>query len=537
MLQINHLTIVHRKDLRTILEDFSLVLNRGDKAVLVGEEGNGKSTLLRWIYDPASIEEYAEARGTRASQGELVAYLPQELAEEEKEKSVAEYFAAAGRAESEWGPEADWTAGRAAAAASPAALARIANQLRLDNKLFSSAQRMGSLSGGERVKVQMARILLGEPDYLLLDEPSNDIDIETLEWLERLINSFPGGVLYISHDETLIERTANRVVLLEQLRRKSLPRWTVANVDFRTFMDERRAALDKQERDALSERREERKAMERFRKIEQKVLQDQANVSRQDPHSGRLLKKKTKAVKSLERRYEREHEEMTERPEEEAPITIKFERQKAMPAGKTVLELDLPELLAPAGPDAAGQAGAARPLATNLHLRVRGPEKICIIGSNGAGKTTLIRKIADELLARSDLAAFYMPQNYEDVLPFDATPVDYLAPSGHKDDITQVRTYLGSMKYTADEMYHPIRELSGGQKAKLLLLKISITEADVLILDEPTRNLSPLSAPEIRAILRAFPGAIIADSHDRKFIQEVCPKVYTLGANGLALRE
>ena len=531
MLQVNHLTISHRKDLRTILEDFSLVLNRGDKAVLVGEEGNGKSTLLRWIYDPALVEEYAEARGTRTSQRELLAYLPQELPEEEKEKSVAEYMGLA----------------------DPARLARLAAQLRLDNKLFTSGQRMGSLSGGERVKVQMARLLLGEPDFLRLDEPSNDIDIETLEWLERLINNFPGGVLYISHDEMLIERTANRVVLLEQLRRKTVPRWTVANVDFRTFMEERRAALEKQERDALNERREERKAMERFRKIEQKVLSDQDHVSRQDPHSGRLLKKKTKAVKSLERRYEREHEEMTERPETEAPITIKFERQKAMPAGKTVIELSLPELWAPdaasaapgapQGPDGAEDtdpettSAARAPLARDIFLRVRGPEKLCIIGPNGAGKTTLIRRIADELLARPDLNAFYMPQNYEEVLPFDATPVDYLAPSGHKDEITQVRTYLGSMKYTAEEMFHPIRELSGGQKAKLLLLKISLTEADVLILDEPTRNLSPLSAPEIRGILRAFPGAIIAVSHDRKFIREVCEKVYTLGPDGLTLSQ
>ena len=512
MLQINHLTISHKKDLRTILEDFSFVLNRGDKAVLVGEEGNGKSTLLRWIYDPALIEDYAEARGIRNAQGEILAYLPQELPEAEKEKSVAGYMGAC---------------------EDPARLSRIASELRLDNELFRSRQRMASLSGGERVKVQMARILLGEPDYLLLDEPSNDIDIETLEWLEKLIQNFPGGVLYISHDETLIERTANRVVLLEQLRRKSVPRWTVANVPFRTFMDELRAAFVKQEQEALSERREERKAMERFRRIEQKVLADQANVSRQDPHSGRLLKKKTKAVKSLERRYEREHEEMTERPEEEAPITIKLERQKAMPSGKTVVELNIPELRAPGG--AAAEEG--RLLARNIFLRVRGPEKLCIIGPNGAGKTTLIRKIAEELLKRTDVKAFYMPQNYEDTLPFDQTPVDYLAPSGHKDEITQVRTYLGSMKYTAEEMFHPIRELSGGQKAKLLLLKISLTETDVLILDEPTRNLSPLSAPEIRGILRSFGGAMIAVSHDRKFIREVCEKVYVLGSEGLALQE
>ena len=220
MLQVSHLTISHRKDLRTILEDFSFVLNRGDRAVLVGEEGNGKSTLLRWIVDPALVEDYAEAEGTRTTQGELIGYLPQELPEEDREKSAEEYFAAL----------------PAFQRANAAELHRIASELHFDEPLFHSTQRMGSLSGGERVKAQMAGILLARPDFLLLDEPSNDIDIETLEWLERLINGFPGGVLFISHDETLIERTANRVVLLEQLRRKSVPRATVANVSD-TIMD------------------------------------------------------------------------------------------------------------------------------------------------------------------------------------------------------------------------------------------------------------------------------------------------------------
>ena len=100
-----------------------------------------------------------------------------------------------------------------------------------------------------------------------------------------------------------------------------------------------------------------------------------------------------------------------------------------------------------------------------------------------------------------------------------------------------VRTYLGSMKYTADEMFHPIRELSGGQKAKLLLLKISLTEANVLILDEPTRNFSPLSGPEVRGILKQFPGAIISVSHDRKYITEVCNTVYRLTRVGLEKME
>ena len=100
-----------------------------------------------------------------------------------------------------------------------------------------------------------------------------------------------------------------------------------------------------------------------------------------------------------------------------------------------------------------------------------------------------------------------------------------------------VRTFLGAMKYTSDEMFHPVRELSGGQKAKLFLLKMSLTEANVLILDEPTRNFSPLSGPEVRGILRQFPGTIISVSHDRKYISEVCNKIYTMTASGLKLSE
>ena len=115
----------------------------------------------------------------------------------------------------------------------------------------------------------------------------------------------------------------------------------------------------------------------------------------------------------------------------------------------------------------------------------------------------------------------------------DLDPANYLAPSGSKEELTLARTYLGSMKYTPDEMFHPIRELSGGQKAKLLLLKMSMSDLDVLILDEPTRNFSPLSAPEVRQILASFSGAILSISHDRKYMEEVCTKVYRMTKDGL----
>ena len=507
MLQIKNLTFTHRQDLRVLLQDFSLVLNKGDKAVVIGEEGNGKSSLLRWICDPALVADYLEASGERVCDGRA-GYLPQELPREDHGTSVCDYFSADGDF---WDTP-------------PGELRRIARALGFPAALYTSEQRMDSLSGGERVKVQLARLLLHEPDLLLLDEPSNDIDIETLEWLERFIRDFPGVVLFISHDETLIENTANKIILLEQLHRKSVSRWSVASMGYAQFVDERQRGFDKQRQMAYSERRDERKAMEKFRRIQQSVEYAQNTITRQDPSTGRLLKKKMAAVKAMERRYAREHAEMTEIPVREDAINIRLNYQRPMPAGRSVLDLSLPELWTPDG---------GRLLACSVSLRVQGPEKIGIIGRNGAGKSTLLRHIAQELATRENLHVCVMPQNYDELLPPEATPVAFLAPSGKKEDITEARTYLGAMHVTTQEMERPIRALSGGQKAKLLLLRLGLTETDLLLLDEPTRNFSPLSGPEIRAMLRAFPGAIISVSHDRKYIAEVCDTVYRLTEAGL----
>ena len=130
-----------------------------------------------------------------------------------------------------------------------------------------------------------------------------------------------------------------------------------------------------------------------------------------------------------------------------------------------------------------------------------------------------------------------MPQNYEELLELSMSPVEYLAETGDKEEETRIRTYLGSLKYTPEEMDHAISELSGGQKAKILLLKMSFSGANVLILDEPTRNFSPLSNPVIREILSEYQGAIISISHDRKYIRQVCDIVYELTEEGLQTLE
>lgn len=507
MLQIQKLTIRHKKDLRTILENFSFTLNPGDKAVIIGEEGNGKSTLLKWLYNPELTEDYAEIEGQRILSGERLAYLPQELPQTDKSKTVYEYFA-----------ESDDFFQQ-----SPNELGQLAANLRLPADFFYENQSMGSLSGGEKVKAQLARILIEKPTVLLLDEPSNDLDLETLFWLEKFIHDCPQPVLFISHDEVLIRRCANVVIHLEQLRRKTLSRYTVFRGPYEEYTSQRAAVFQNQQREALNDRRQEKIREEKFQRIYQSVEHAQASVSRQDPHAGQLLKKKMKAVKSMEKRFERESEQMRQLPEEEEAIFLKFGQNIEIPAGKTMVDFTLDSLYTP--PD---ENGEQRLLAENIRLIVKGQQKICIIGRNGCGKTTLLRKIAEDLLQRSDIKAAYMPQNYEELLDMDITPVEFLAMSSHKDDLTQARTCLGSMKYTAEEMDHPIRELSGGQKAKVLLLKMSFSGANVLILDEPTRNFSPLSAPVIRDVLKDYGGVILSISHDRTYISQVCDCIYRL---------
>ena len=532
MFQIKNVTLTHKKDLRTILEGFSLVLNDGDRAVMIGEEGNGKSTLMKWIYDPELVEDYIEYSGEKVIKGERLRYLPQELPEQEKGKTVCEYFM-----------EASGFLDK-----TPKELSKLANDFHVEPEFYYREQTMQTLSGGERVKAQMMRILIDDPTILLLDEPSNDIDIETLELMEKLINSWDHAVLFISHDETLIENTANRVIHFEQIRRKTMCRHTVANIPYRQYVEERLQQFKKQEQIALGERREKKIRDEKLRKLEQSVGASLDNISHAERDAiGRLLKKKMKNVKAMEKRFEREDEDMTEMPEQEEAIFFKLgDKDSSIPSGKWVLEYESPKLKTGDG---------SRVLAENIVLKIRGSEKIAIVGTNGCGKTTLISKIAEDLLSRPDLKAQYMPQNYDVLLDLDETPVDYLEEAlimnrkeneqganadvynrnvlGGKEDRTQIRTYLGALKYTADEMDHPIRELSGGQKAKVLLLKLSMSGANVLILDEPTRNFSPLSGPVIRKMLKEFPGAIISVSHDRKYLDEVCDKIYRLTSDGL----
>lgn len=169
----------------------------------------------------------------------------------------------------------------------------------------------------------------------------------------------------------------------------------------------------------------------------------------------------------------------------------------------------------------------------SLSFTLNDGERLALIGEEGNGKSTLLHLIRNTLEKRSDLRVFYMPQDAGDLLDFSLSPVELLSPSGKKEERSRAGILLGSMKFTADEMNHPSAGLSGGQKAKLMFLMMAESGANVLLLDEPTRNLSPLSGPVIRELLAEYPGCIITVSHDRRLIQEVCTRTVTLTPEGV----
>mgnify|MGYP003559691270 FL=1 len=225
------------------------------------------------------------------------------------------------------------------------------------------------------------------------------------------------------------------------------------------------------------------------------------------------------SLKSQERKLD--ETELTEVPDVEESISFSFEEVE-IPRAKNIINLNIDELKV-----------SNKVLSKNIKLDVIGNVHLCIIGKNGVGKSTLIKIIYNELKDRNDIKVGYMPQTYDDILNNYKYVLDFVCPNGSKDEITKARMFLGNMKFTRDEMISNIKDLSNGTKAKLFLVKLVLDKCDVLILDEPTRNVSPLSNPVIRNVLKEYKGTIISVSHDRKYINEVVNALYILTPDGL----
>lgn len=506
MLQIKNLTVTHTRDLTDLISDLTFSLREGERLALIGEEGNGKSTLLRLIAGGRYTPSYAETVGSILCTMKT-GFLPQALEESDREKTAYEFFC---EEESFFD-------------LSSRELGEMTARLSLPADCVYSEQLMREFSGGERVKLQILRLLMGKPELLLLDEPSNDLDVDTVVWLTEFLKTCSLSVLFVSHDETLLSEAATGVVLMERLRRRTVSRTQVYRMNYNAFIKTRASLFEHQEQVARKEREEFDAKMRKYNQIRSRVEHEQNVISRGDPAGARLLKKKMHAVTSMGKRFEREKEEMTEMPEQEEAIFAKLSCD-ALPSSKVVLDLTLPAL-----------SIGERILSKNIRLMLRGQDKICITGQNGVGKSTLLRHIAAQLRDKRDIRAFYMPQDPDDMLPLDKTPVDFLTVTGEKEENVSICVALGSLKFTAEEMNHPCSRLSGGQKAKLMFLKMAMERPNVLLLDEPTRNLSPLSGPVVRRLFAEYPGCILAVSHDRAFISSVCREEKKLTTSGFEI--
>lgn len=499
MIEIKDLSI--KVNNRYLIKSLTLNLNKNDKLAIIGEEGNGKSTLLKCIIGKC---DYAEITGTINLKNNKVGYLEQNIKEEYKNQKVYNYI---------FIDDIDY-------------YNKINNFykyleiLNLKDNILD--KYMNTLSGGEKIKVAILKLLLNESDVLLLDEPTNDLDIETLLWLENFINKVDIPIIYISHDETLLSKTANMILHIESLKKKTECKHTLLKIRYDEYVDLRLRIINHQTQIHNFERKDYQKKEEKLIHQKQKVEFEQNNISRGDPHGGRLLKKKMHNIKSQERKLE--NIDITEKPDPEESIYFKFEEVN-IPNNKKILNLNNYNLI-------------INNNNIKINLEVYGNIHICIIGKNGTGKTTLIRKIYDILKGKTDIKVGYMPQNYNEVLSNYDNVLNYITDnSKNKDEITKVRMYLGNMKFTSEEMTGKINNLSGGSKAKLILMKLVLDKCNVLVLDEPTRNVSPLSNPVIRKVLKDFKGTIISVSHDRKYIEEVANKLYILTNNGLNLIE
>ena len=469
---------------RYLIKNLNLTLNRGDKCAIIGEEGNGKSTLLKSLL---GVCDYATVSGSINFNNCKVGYLKQNL-RETGDTFVKSYLF---KDEKDYYDKINF-------------FYKLLSELFIDEEILE--QRISTLSGGELVKVY------------LLDEPTNDLDIESLEWLEKFINSTDKPVLYVSHDETLLSNTANMILHLEQLKKKMECKHTVIKSRYDEYIDYRLRDLDNQTRIAKNERRELKKREEKLNRVMQSVEYQQNNISRKDPHGAKVLKMKMHSLKAQEAKLEKEI--LTDVPDPEESIYFKF-ADVTLPSSKEILNFNIKEL-----------SIGEKVLAKNVDILVKGSEHVAIIGKNGVGKTSLMRLIYKELIKRDDIKIGYMPQNYQEIVSLYETPLDFVA-STSLEDKNEVRKYLGNMKFTREEMHGKISDLSNGSIAKLFLTKFVHDKCNVLLLDEPTRNVSPLSNPVIREELNNFNGCIISITHDRKFLESVATSVYELTCTGL----
>jgi ATPase subunit of ABC transporter with duplicated ATPase domains len=504
-----------RAGARLLLEPATFRVGPGDRIGLVGRNGAGKTTLTRALAgDGQPASGTVEHRGT-------VGYLPQDprtgdldvLARDRvlsgrgldvvaADLRAAEAAMAGGdeKAISRYGlaQERLHVLGGYAAEAEAAS---VAASLGLPDRVLG--QPLGTLSGGQRRRVELARILFSGADTLLLDEPTNHLDADSIGWLRDFLRSHRGGLVVISHDVELLEVTVNRVFHLDATRQQL----DIYNVGWRSYLDQR-------ETDERRRRRERSNAEKKAA-----VLNAQAD---------RMRAKATKAVaaQQMARRAEKLLAGLED--ERQADKVAKLRFPEPAPCGKVPLTAS--EL---------SKSYGSLEVFTDVDLAIDRGSRVVILGLNGAGKTTLLRILGGveppdtgAVHPGHGLRLGYYAQEHETLDP-DATVLANLAMVATELPETEQRKVLGSFLFSGDTVLQPAGTLSGGEKTRLALARLVVSSANVLLLDEPTNNLDPASRDQVLGALRSYRGAIVLVTHDEGAVDALDPQRVLLLPDGV----
>ncbi len=364
-----------------------------------------------------------------------------------------------------------------------------------------------SLSGGEKTRVQLARLLLEEPDLLLLDEPTNHLDIKSIEWLEEFLLNYKGTVFMVSHDRQFLDRVANRIIELEA---------TSANLydgNYSAYV------IEKEKRFEIAYRayvNNQRKIEQMERQIERYRIWGAMRDS----------EKMYKRAKELEKRLEKM--EILDKPTIDV-AKMKLNTDGISRSGKIVLDVD-----------GLSKSFQAKKLFKDLSFTLFYKDRLCIMGENGSGKTTLLKVVLGEIppdegkiKVGSNVSIGYLPQN----VTFKDENLSILEhfSSIHKLTLSEARKELAKMLFIRDDVFKKINSLSGGEKSRLRLASLIFDKVNLLVLDEPTNHLDIDSREVLEDTLYNYDGTILFVSHDRYFVQRLATKMLIINKNNSKL--
>jgi ATP-binding cassette subfamily F protein 3 len=360
---------------------------------------------------------------------------------------------------------------------------------------------VSALSGGQKTRLALAKILLEEPELLILDEPTNYLDMDAIAWLEQTLLHYPGALLLVSHDRWFLDKLVTAVCELEN---GHLIRY---NGNYSVYVRQKEERLLRLEK-AYEEQQEEIRRMEEF------ILRNIARAS-----TTKRAQSRRKALEKMER--------IEKPPGEGKRVAIRFEPATA--SGRQVLEVR--GLAIGHSPD--------QPLIQNLRFRIERGEHIALLGPNGTGKSTLLKTVAGllpplsgELIWGTGVEVDYYDQEQKDLNP-NHTVLDELWNEHPHLDQTTVRSVLGQFLFSGENVFKRVSDLSGGERARLSLAKRLLNRANFLLMDEPTNHLDMPSKERLEEALEHFPGTLLFVSHDRWFINRLATRIWELTPEGI----